>query len=218
MRRYLDTYRLALELLELTQQKLATVRRSVSLDELWTSMSFCVLSSNVRLDSANKAHHAICAAPNLFDIRYRTDDLEYQIQNRLCRAGYRFHRTRAVQLAKSWFALRNNHAQLVDLFDNSTDIMSVREYVIKTFPGLGIKQATMFLRDIGVTRELAIIDIHLKRFLSAHVAEFNPSIKRDYLRAETWLGDLARLHTSSVAAVDLAIWAAARTLQRSKTC
>jgi N-glycosylase/DNA lyase len=181
-------------------------------------MSFCVLSSNVRLDSANKAHHAIYAIPRLFYIRGRTDDLELQLQNRLSGVGYRFHRTKAVQLAKSWLALRNNHTQLVDLIDNSTDIFSVREYVVKTFPGLGIKQATMFLRDIGVTCELAIIDVHIKRFLSAHVAEFNPSIKTDYLQAESWLGELARLHTTSVAAVDLAIWAAERTLQRSKTC
>jgi N-glycosylase/DNA lyase len=218
MRRYLDTYRLALELLELTERKLATVRRSVTLDELWTSMSFCVLSSNVRLDSANKAHRAIWSIPLLFDIGDRTDNLELQLQNRLIGAGYRFHKTKAVKLANSWVALRENHACLVDLINNSTDVLSVREYVVKMFPGIGIKQASMFLRDIGVTCELPVIDIHIRRFLSAHVAEFNPSIKSDYLQAESWLGELARIHTSSVAAVDLAIWAAEKTLQRSTTC
>lgn len=218
MHSYIDTYRLALELLELTERKLTTVQRTVSLKELWASMSFCILSSNVRLDAANKAHRAIHEKPSLFTRGHDTEALETRIQNRLVHTGYRFHKTKAVQLAKSWVALRDNHTKLVELFSTANDVFIIREYVISTFSGIGIKQASMFLRDIGATCELAIIDTHIRRFLAAHVRDFNPSIKREYLLAESWLGELAHFHACSVAAVDLAIWAAAKTLGRSKTC
>jgi N-glycosylase/DNA lyase len=218
MRRYIDTYRLALELLELTEKKLENIRRSVSLDELWASMSFCILSSNVRLASANKAHRAICDAPTLFNPTAESDDLESRIHDILIQSGYRFHKTKARQLAKSWVALKVNHAKLVEMIAETNDIFAAREYIIKIFPGIGIKQASMFLRDIGTTCELAIIDIHIRRFLSSHCSEFDPSNKKAYLRAETWINEIAICHTSSVAAVDLAIWAAAKTLGRSRAC
>ncbi len=218
MSNHIDAYRLAVDLLDITRERLATLPRRVTLDELWTSMSFCVLSSNVRLGAANKAHNAVLAAPHLFDDACCKRHLQPRIQRRLNHVGYRFHNSKAKQLTECWTALKIHYDQLVDLILESKSPYSIRAYIIETFPGLGIKQASMFLRDIGATCEVAIIDVHIKRFLAAHMTDFNSSNKKEYLEAESWLGDLAYTHDCSIAAMDLAIWAAMKTVGSAKLC
>jgi len=126
--------------------------------------------------------------------------------------GYRFHNTRADQLARSLCVLRDRHRELTAKIRAEEDSMSTRDFVSLGFPGLGLKQSRMLLRDIGATRDLAIIDVHTYNFLSEYVEEFNPARRGDYLKAVCWLRDIARCHETSLAAVDLAIWAASKTL------
>lgn len=215
---HLDTYRLAVELLEVTESKLARVERMVAVEDLWKSMSFCILSSNVHLHVANRALAAVSASPCLFNGGVNTDELAAEIKIRLLNVGYRFHTSKARQLALSWAALVRESDYLSKMLAIESDTRKIREYMVEKFPGLGLKQASMFLRDIGATSELAIIDIHIRRFLAAHVSDFNPSNKRDYLRAEAWLAELAETHDCSIAAFDLAIWAAMRTFSSMKPC
>ncbi|MFH1753205.1 MAG: DNA lyase, partial [Candidatus Omnitrophota bacterium] len=48
------------------------------------------------------------------------------------------------------------------------DVFSTREWFVKNVKGLGYKEASHFLRNIGLGRDLAILDVHILRNLKRY--------------------------------------------------
>jgi N-glycosylase/DNA lyase len=84
--------------------------------------------------------------------------------------------------------------------------------------GIGPKQASLFLRNIGFTEELAIFDTHLLRFMSLF-GLFDQDIRpisslRNYENLENHLRDYAKSAGYSLGCVDQAIWIVMRVYLR----
>jgi N-glycosylase/DNA lyase len=72
----------------------------------------------------------------------------------------RFHRTKAKHL----LAIRDQYAELHPRLLNGSTSMELRLWLVKNVKGLGWKEASHFLRNIG-HRNLAILDRHILRNL-----------------------------------------------------
>jgi len=72
----------------------------------------------------------------------------------------RFHRTKAKHL----LAMRDQYAELHPHLLNGSTSVEVRLWLVKNVKGLGWKEASHFLRNIG-HRDLAILDRHILRNL-----------------------------------------------------
>jgi N-glycosylase/DNA lyase len=75
----------------------------------------------------------------------------------------RFHNTKASRLHEAWEAYGSIHARLVGR--NSPE--ATRRWLVQNVKGLGWKEASHFLRNIGF-RDLAILDRHILKNLKAH--------------------------------------------------
>lgn len=133
----------------------------------------------------------------------RRDDLPH-----LCR--YRFPNTRTTQLARA----RDTLAQVpisVRLGNCGADPRYLRESLVADIPGLGPKQASMFLRNIGRSYDLAILDAHVLRFMEMQgFLSINRSpivTLTDYERVEQLLIGYADTLGYPVGFLDWAIWA-----------
>lgn len=101
------------------------------------------------------------------------------------------------------------------------DGKQVREWLIYNIKGLGMKAASHFLRNQGYT-DLAVIDVHIIRFLSKYVKpidyEFTDGLipvvsnMKNYLHWEDRFREIADKYDLSVAELDAIIWK-----QRSNT-
>lgn len=149
----------------------ATVERSEHC--LWRELSTCLLSSQVPYDLAVAASDAVAATG--FWYRPPTipaDDAEelaailsqpFSVQGLSRR--YRFPRLRARQLMATRQAVLEAAAGLKPLLRSLEDGESARHWFIRHAPGIGPKQASMFLRNVGASDDLAILDRHVIRYM-----------------------------------------------------
>jgi len=73
----------------------------------------------------------------------------------------RFHNNKA----KCIVAARERFPLLLDRLKREKDPISLRNWCAENTPGLGYKEASHFLRNIGLGRDLAILDRHILRTL-----------------------------------------------------
>jgi len=156
----------------------------------------CILTSNSSFISAYKA------------LNYIFDDVLYldqeQISKRLREAGYRFYnlKSKYIYKAKQWYG--NLSVKIKKMANESQE--EAREYIIENIYGLGLKEASHFLRNVGYF-DLAIIDRHLLRFLN-QIGTSNLKLKsnKDYYLGESILKSIASNLNIQVGLLDLFIF------------
>ena len=95
---------------------------------------------------------------------------------------------------------------------DSRDPESTREWLVKNIKGIGYKEASHFLRNIGLGENLAILDIHILRNLKelGIIQEIPRSLTRKlYLEIEERLRIFSRRCHIPVGHLDLLFWSMA---------
>lgn len=194
--------------------------RPDTLDEraLWWELSCCILSSQVPYGIASAAADAIAQAELLLapasDQAALVDALEDILMHRVELDGrlvrYRFPGSRARQLAAAHTAVYRREASLSALVQDLGDASQARQWLVKHIPGAGPKQASMFLRNAGLTYSLAILDRHVLNYMSEvgisdHTQPYVSGMST-YLRLEHSLREHARRIGYDVGLLDWAIW------------
>ena len=76
----------------------------------------------------------------------------------------RFHRTKSLHLLR----VRGQFPLILQQLSNGSSARKLREWLVKNVKGLGQKEATHFLRNIGKNEDLAILDRHILRNLKRY--------------------------------------------------
>jgi len=129
---------------------------------------------------------------------------------RKCLAGVRFPNNKAkyVFLARKLFSDSSGKVSVSPFLPLSDPFLS-REFLVKNVLGLGMKEASHFLRNIGHGADLAILDIHVLRRLGplGLVREMPRSIPpKNYLELEAKLAKFSRRIGIPLAELDLVLW------------
>ena len=155
---------------------------------LFRELAFCILTAGT------SAELGIKTIDHLGNILYNgTLD---EIQKKL-KEVYRFHTIRAGYL----YEARKNFKKINV---NSED---VRNQLIKNIKGIGMKEASHFLRNIGL-RDYAIIDFHIVDILVKNNFIERPKTitLKKYLEIEAVLRELANRLKMSLGELDLYLW------------
>jgi len=209
-------------------------RTFISNRALWRELSSCVLGSQVPHEVARAATRELDRLGLLYSTTIETglrrrksllQQIEVVLSKPLNTAvgfrRYRFPKTRANQLASAWGIIRDRFGTLCQLLREVDDPVQVRMFLVDTVSGVGPKQASMFLRNIGFTYDFAVIDTHVSSFmLRTGLCDDLPSNMGslpNYEYYETILKREAATLGYPVGIVDWAIWfvmRAARELER----
>ncbi|MCH7561595.1 MAG: hypothetical protein IIC67_09585 [Thaumarchaeota archaeon] len=191
--------------------------------DIWNELCFCIFSDNVNYDLAKStlSHLTknnfinplwLCSKRNSLSIL--KNELSKSIYLPKKKDGtlrkYRYPEKRAKQIVQnSKFVYREHNGlkQILSCFENPVE---TREYLVQNISGIGIKEASHFLRNIGYCDSLAIIDVHVLNFLKQN--HFVNQLDVPYLtesryeRLEIILQNLAEFHGLDLGILDLAIW------------
>ena len=97
------------------------------------------------------------------------------------------------------------------------DEEEARSNIIDIYPGIGIKQASMFLRNIGAARNLSVIDVHILFYLSVcHDWNISAMTPDRYRRAEQIMRKEADRRGVELNVFDTIVWAAARAMKKAE--
>ena len=123
---------------------------------------------------------------------------------------YRFPVVRARNLAQCYAVVTNTKHSLTELVHSFDSSIEARKWFVKYVPGIGPKQASMFLRNVGVSYDLAILDRHVLNYMLqlgiySGTKLFISSLKQ-YYKHEAVLQKHASELSCPVGLLDWAIW------------
>jgi len=163
-------------------------------DEVFGELCFCLMTANF---SAEKCIDIQKKMGRDFGILS-----EKELAGELKKHGHRFPNTRANYI----FEARNCEADLCSLVGNGKQR---REKLVESVKGLGMKEASHFLRNVGF-KDVAIVDFHIIDLLNREgLISFDKSkglSRKEYLEIEKVLEDLARKVGLNLAELDLYLW------------
>ena len=196
--------------------------------ELWRELSCCLLSSQVPYAVAQAAAAAVersgvltgpaTSSPGSV-LEVLVAILNAPLQVGATRRRYRFPQSRARQLAATWTEVRSQAGSLSGLLQRLGSAEQARRWLIVHAQGIGPKQASMFLRNVGITYDLAVLDRHVLSYMrevgltattAMHVTALKP-----YLVLEATLSEHAASMGYPVGLLDWAIWIVMRVARRA---
>ncbi|NIO21341.1 MAG: N-glycosylase/DNA lyase [Candidatus Aenigmarchaeota archaeon] len=164
-------------------------------EDIFNEMCFCILTANYSAEGGMRIQKAI---GNGF-LKLPEKDLA----RKLSELGHRYPQLRAKFIAEA----RKHHGSLKETIRSFGSEENAREWIVKNVKGLGYKEASHFLRNIGF-ENLAIIDFHIIDILSKHGLIERPKTltKKKYLEIEKILKEIAKKLDMNLAELDLYLW------------
>jgi len=175
------------------KQFISVKKKGIS--EIFKELCFCIMTAN-------------CGAEKCIEVNDRIDEgflnlSEEELVNKFKEFGYRFPNIRVKYIVDA----RNYISELERIINSNIDEIKLREWVVKNFKGLGYKEASHFLRNIGY-KNLAIIDFHIVDLLVKYDLIEKPKSmsKKKYLEIENVLKQIGRELHLDMAKLDLYLW------------
>lgn len=126
-------------------------------DDYFYELVYCLLTPQSSAVNAGKAVEAL-KDEGLLEKDLEASEILFRKQHYI-----RFHNTKAKRLRE----VKENYNQILSKLCNGTTSRELREWLVKNVNGLGWKEASHFLRNIG-HRDLAILDRHILKNLKKH--------------------------------------------------
>ena len=163
-------------------------------DDWFSELCFCILTAN------SKAHTALKIEAELGKEGFLTHSLP-KLRSCIKRNKHRFHNNKSKYIVE---ARKNRNIKSILAPLSSFD---AREWLVKNVKGLGYKEASHFLRNVGYT-DLAILDRHILNLFDEHcIAKRPKSLNRNaYLSIEKKFNNLAKKAGMTSSELDLYLW------------
>jgi len=184
-------------------------------EEIWKQKIFCVLSSQFDAYRAASIAEKIVQEISFFNYPSSYVRIESACSKFLSKSkiGYRFPNIRAQQIWHCWFLF----SQIKDQYHEYVRSFETEE-IAAIFPGMGLKQASMFLRNIGACRNLAVVDAHALYYLEVfHDWTIRSLTPKRYVEAENILRNDASQYGLELNVFDAIMWAATKAVKRAGT-
>ena len=165
-----------------------------SINDIFKELCFCIMTANCGAEKCIEIHEKINDFLNLS---------QPQLAEKFQDLGYRFPNVRSKFIVEA----REKIKTLNEIIKLNGNEIELREWLVKNIKGIGYKEGSHFLRNIGY-KNLAIIDFHILDLLTQHELIKKPkNLTKDvYLEIENILKSIAEELNLNLAELDLYLW------------
>jgi len=166
-----------------------------SSDKIFTELCFCIMTANCSAEKCIEIHENI--GDDFLNLS------QYQLTNKFKELGYRFPNIRSKYIVEA----RCNKEELNKRIKSNEGENQLRDWIVKKIKGIGYKEASHFLRNIGY-KNYAIVDFHIVDLLVKHLLITKPKTmtKKKYMEIEELLKDIGARLNLNMAELDLFLW------------
>lgn len=162
--------------------------------EWFSELCFCILTANTSAELGIKMQNSI--SPIEF-----ASLSEIELAKKLKDLGYRFYNTRAKYIHEN-----QKFAYVIKKIIYEKDDDEKRDWLLENIKGLGYKESSHFLRNVGY-KNYAIIDKHIFNLMKKNgLTEEDRITEKNYLILEEELKKLADKLEMDLARLDLYLW------------
>lgn len=173
-------------------------------EKIFSELSYCILTANANALKCDAAIKKLEREDLLLKGR------SYHIRARI-KGHARFHNKKSDYIigARNLF----KKGKLIDIKCrlNPKDIAATREWLVENIKGFGYKEASHFLRNIGLGRDIAILDRHILKNLKIYgvIDKIPPSLgsRKVYMDIEEKMKRFSKRIKIPLEDLDLLFWA-----------
>ena len=170
--------------------------------EIFAEFIFCLLTPQSKAKVCWRAVENIVSKNML--LKGKADDIVRFL------TGVRFKHKKAsyIILAREKFVV-NKKLKIKEFLSKFDDVISMREWLVKNIKGMGYKEASHFLRNIGFGKDIAILDRHILKNLKVfNVIDKIPSSlsKKLYFEIEDKMRKFSNKIKIPMDELDLLLW------------
>jgi len=169
--------------------------KSAKDEDIFSELCFCILTPQSKAVYCDEAVRSLRKSGFLFKGSRRA------VRSGLQKVRFPNNKTGYLISARKFLDIKNRL--------NSGDVLKTRDWLVKNIKGLGYKEASHFLRNIGLGRDIAILDVHILRNLKKYriIKEIPSSIsRRAYLDIENSMRDFSKEIKIPLQELDLLFW------------
>ena len=168
--------------------------RNAPAEELFSELCFCILAANTSAEMGLRTQKVV-GTRRLISLS------ESDLSRLLHLVRYRFYNVRSkfIVCARS---VMNDLPEIV----RSSDLAGSREYLVENVPGIGYKEASHFLRNVGVFK-FAILDKHIQSILSEMLnIRIGSMTSKRYIEIEEKMIEISEKYSMEPGIFDLYLW------------
>jgi len=172
-------------------------------EEIFSELSYCILTANanaVRCDEAIKE----LEKRNLL-LNGKAGEIRPILRGRA-----RFHNKKADYIVGARNLFSNKGRLNIKSRLNMKDISAARDWLVDNIRGFGYKEASHFLRNVGLGKDLAILDRHilknLKRYGAIRKMPSSVGSKKIYIEIESKMREFSKRTKIPMEELDLLFW------------
>ena len=220
-----------------TSQRLSTIKprsnwAQCSENSLWYELIACMLGSMVSFEHAQVAVDYLNTKGLLDVANHLRDPREFELRvfealsspiyPPVTRSGdgrkYRYPKLRANHIRRTAESIYQAGGSIRNLLNSGKSSRDTRVRIMGTAVGVGPKQASLFLRNIGYAVDLAILDRHVLRYM--FLLGFLPTkirgvtSLRAYVEIEDKLRNYAKRVRIDLSSLDTVIWVVMRVFRK----
>jgi len=164
------------------------------INEIFSELCFCLLTANYSAEGGIRIQNSVGKGFHSLS--------EEKLADKLKKLGHRFPNARACYIKEA----RRHRKELEKIIKKGSE-NETREWLVRNIKGIGYKEASHFLRNIGF-EDVAIIDFHIVDLLVKHKLIEKPKTltKNKYLNIEEKLKEIASESGTNLAELDLYLW------------
>ncbi len=173
--------------------------------ELFAELCFCLLTPQSSAIACDKAVKRMLSDNALFGGN------EAELRKKVFPIRFYRNKSRHIFLARKQFSVSGELKLKEILLQQKieTDSFFTREWLVKNVKGLGYKEASHFLRNIGFGKQICILDRHILKNLQFHgaIKEIPKTLtKKKYLEIEKQMLAFSKKIKIHPAELDLLFW------------
>ena len=169
--------------------------------DIFTELCFCILTPQSKAVICDAAIKRLDEKGKLLKGSQRSV--------RSCLKGVRFPNNKARYLVMARENFKNGKELEIKKRIDASDLKKTREWFVENVKGLGYKEASHFLRNIGLGKDLAILDRHILKNLKRYglIKKIPGSLSRkEYIKIEDKMKKFFKTMNISLDEVDLLFW------------
>jgi N-glycosylase/DNA lyase len=188
--------------IELRLREFSRCYRKGSDEDIFAELVFCLLTPQ------SKAHSCWSTVETLREKDLLTSGGCRRVSKELSRVRFKNNKARYIIDARKTFT-RDGRLVIKEMVDRHKDPKGARDWLVEEVKGLGLKEASHFLRNIGKGDDLAILDRHiLKNLVDLEVVQQVPGTltRKRYLAIEDRMRAFSKMTGIPMAHLDLLLW------------
>ena len=170
--------------------------KNLSVEEIFKELAFCLMTANFSAEKAIRIQEKIGDG----FIRLEKEKLEEKLRL----YGHRYPHARAEYIVEA----RRVMPKLREILYSGSEEKRIRRWLIKNVKGLGYKEASHFMRNVGLF-DVAIIDRHILKIMLKHglINSIPKSLTaKIYLEIEEKLENISKILGLPLGILDLYLW------------